>query len=73
MVVSCPFLLPVFPAYLRLLCASLGETPTSSLWPENVIVKSTESDVRVRTAEILAAEERIRLGGGPEAIERQHA
>src|SRR5262249_6354474 len=41
--------------------------------PGNLIVKSIESDLRARTDEILAEEDRIRLGGGPEAIERQHA
>src|SRR4051812_46014229 len=30
-------------------------------------------DARERTAEVMAEEDRIRLGGGPEAIERQHA
>ncbi len=32
-----------------------------------------ERDLRALTAELLEEEERLRLGGGPEAIERQHA
>src|SRR5262245_40592132 len=33
----------------------------------------TTTDLRARTAEVLAEEDRLRLGGGPEAIDRQHA
>jgi acetyl-CoA carboxylase carboxyltransferase component len=33
----------------------------------------TTTDLRARTGEVLAEEERLRLGGGPEAIARQHA
>ncbi len=35
--------------------------------------KSTDRDLRALAAELREAEDRLRLGGGPEAIERQHA
>ncbi len=35
--------------------------------------RTTERDLRTRTAELMAEEDRLRLGGGPEAIHRQHA
>ncbi len=33
----------------------------------------TTTDLRARTAELMAEEDRLRLGGGAQAIERQHA
>jgi acetyl-CoA carboxylase carboxyltransferase component len=36
-------------------------------------VRSSEADLKARTADLMAEEERLRQGGGPEAIERQHA
>jgi 3-methylcrotonyl-CoA carboxylase beta subunit len=35
--------------------------------------KSTDRDLRALAAELKEAEDRLRLGGGPDAIERQHA
>jgi 3-methylcrotonyl-CoA carboxylase beta subunit len=35
--------------------------------------RTTERDLRTLTAELMAEEDRLRLGGGPEAIRRQHA
>src|SRR5262245_24078245 len=35
--------------------------------------RTSERDLRALTAELMTEEDRIRLGGGPEAIERQHA
>ncbi len=35
--------------------------------------QSTDRDLRALTAKLMKEEDRLRLGGGPEAIERQHA
>jgi acetyl-CoA carboxylase carboxyltransferase component len=37
------------------------------------ISPKAEADLKSRTAELMAEEDRLRLGGGPEAIGRQHA
>jgi 3-methylcrotonyl-CoA carboxylase beta subunit len=45
-------------------------TPTD---PRSRSSRATDRDLRTLTAEVLEDEARLRLGGGPEAIERQHA
>ena len=41
--------------------------------PTDVRARAADRDQRALTAEIMEEESRLRLGGGPEAIERQHA
>src|SRR5262249_45709895 len=50
----------------------MGATVTPAHAPAR-ISRSPERDLRTVTAELMAMEDQLRLGGGPQAIDRQHA